>query len=509
MTSAVLFIVVLVFTVGLFSVELVLAVAAKRNEERQISFTDQTYLMSYERTPIESLLTTEENIAFARNYFKNPEAFEALLRSVKPSVVPYPLIRDLKTSANYDEETKNIVVFGDSFVWGEASLNRNELFWRQLERMLRAKGYNVRVYAVAAEGASAYEEIRWLESGVLEDLKPDMVLFGYVCNDALRPGNGFGAEPVELEIPPLRFVKKIWPNLYRRLYHYIDAKTIYSRKFGDAYRDSWISVLDGEVREYYQTNFADKLSAFSKAHDLPAAVVTLPNETNSPLYEELFQPLKEIYAGTGIGYYDSYPAFKAVCSGRKHRNNIYVNVANVHPGSAAHWFYADFICKFLLKDFSGLLGEPADHDLNSSKIAANEIMPGKVDVETVFESDTSSEYLLSYPDIQQAHHLFEAEIYPYCLTDPISKDYVKLSFENPVNISSVTVSAQETEDIDLYYTTFSTKLHYDNGRVFSWEPTKDNRLRWESSRDEGVASLCIHAGKPCKITITVQGRVAA
>lgn len=509
LSSKVLIIVLFVLCFILFSIELVLGLKAKKDDELQKSYQDQTILMSYERTPIESLFTTEENIEFARGYFTDEKRFEMFLHGVERSVLPYPFINNLETTADYNSDTKNIVVIGDSFVWGEASLNRNELFWRQLERMLRTKGYNVRVSAIAAEGASAYEEMRWLESGVMEDLKPDIVIFGYVCNDALKPGSGFGIVPVELEIPQLRLVKKICPNIYGKLYHYIDAKTVYSRKFGDAYADenSWVSVLDGELRMYYQIHFVEKLSDFSKKNDLPAIVVTLPNETNSPLYEELFKPMSEIFAGSGISFYDSYPSFKATCSRKKHRNNIYVNVRNVHPGSAAHLFFADFICDFLIKDFSDILGEPANNSLNSKRITVNEIMPGKVNFETVFESDTKSEYVVSYPNINEAHYLFGAEIKPYCLRYPISKDYIKLSFENPVNISNVTISGAEAEKTVLYYTVINPKLGYDDGNVYAWKSTGNDRLKWEAPGTDKIASLCIHLDTPSRITITISGRV--
>lgn len=94
------------------------------------------------------------------------------------------------------------MVIGDSFVWGQSSLNRNELFWRIAERDLRAQGYNVRICGVAMIGANSYDELRWLTgSTLLEDLRPDLIVIGYLYNDPddsiTEEGIYFGAKYVD------------------------------------------------------------------------------------------------------------------------------------------------------------------------------------------------------------------------------------------------------------------------------------------------------------------------
>ena len=468
---------------------------------------ENAVLMSYEKTPVPALLTTEENYVYAKQFFSNPDDYDKFLENEVPSALPYPYIDNLKTTADYDDKTVDILVLGDSFTWGEASLDRNELYWRQMERILRAKGYNVRVSAVAAEGATSREELNWLMSGAAEDLSADLVIFGYVFNDAMRPGNGFGSMPQRLVIPQLTWLEKLLPRFAQKVYAYVDAKTLYTKKYGDRYKDSYISVLDEDLTPYYKENFVEPLAEYSKANGLPAMVVTLPSETNSLLLEELYRPLEDIFADTGVGYYNSYYAFHKQYGGLKHKKNISVNAQNVHPGSAAHRFYAEYICELLLRDHADVLGEPVGEDLNSRVIAVNDRMPGNIGLQTVSESETGAEYTFDYPDVTVPRYLYEIEIAPYCLRNPIEEGYVKLSFENPVDLSEVRITGEDGQQISLWYTTVNEKLGYDDHTVTPWNATDADPTLWQSEKAEKVTSLCIHTDLPGRLTVTVSGKV--
>ena len=146
-------------------------------EEERAEDTSIRYMM-LKKTPPENLSALTFSETLVNDYFGIP------VPEKKPGdAVCYPLI-DLKTTEKYNDETVNIVVIGDSFVWGDGCTNRNELFWRLLERDLRAEGYNCRVYGVGIGAANAYEELSWLtQSSLTHDLKPDIVIFGFVHND--------------------------------------------------------------------------------------------------------------------------------------------------------------------------------------------------------------------------------------------------------------------------------------------------------------------------------------
>ena len=90
--------------------------------------------MNYMKSPAENRNTS----AMVSKYLK---MFNTLLPDELISNVPaadYPLI-EVYGKEQYPDQTFNIVVIGDSFVWGDGCTNRNELFWRQLEQMLQKK----------------------------------------------------------------------------------------------------------------------------------------------------------------------------------------------------------------------------------------------------------------------------------------------------------------------------------------------------------------------------------
>lgn len=116
----------------MIAVETVLFVLNKTSKAS--SDNDAINIMCYEKTPVESLLTVAETNSYRNEYVK-------MFAGYRPA--KFPLIGDLRSSASFDENTVRIVVIGDSFTYGQASINRNGLFWRQAEQILRAKGYNV------------------------------------------------------------------------------------------------------------------------------------------------------------------------------------------------------------------------------------------------------------------------------------------------------------------------------------------------------------------------------
>ncbi|MCR5042288.1 MAG: SGNH/GDSL hydrolase family protein [Clostridia bacterium] len=438
-------------------------------------------IMRLERTPPGYMLTTAD-MADSFGLGAYAYGYEA---------PDYPLLDYAATSAPYDEDTVNVAIIGDSFVFGEASLNCNELLWRQAETLLRAEGYNVRFIAVAMEGATAFDELGWLTGGVYEELSPDMVIFGYVENDALTGGIMAQEQTPEGKVPAfISAVGTLFPRLAGKLTDYVDARTIYNNKYGRLASDGdYISVLRGETRENYEENFVKPLDAFSKEHDLPVVVMTLPAQTNSPKLSELFRPLKEIFSDTSVHFYDLYPEYHRRMSGAKHKNSIHVNAENDHPGSASHLFYAEYIARFLKEDFPELLGGSAGIDLNSPLLAVNDHMPDAIGLEAVSVGESVSRYLFEYPDLSSPHDFVGIEILRYCLSDPMGKSCVKLLLENPAELEKVELDGSFS-NAELYYTRIAPKLGYDNYEIFPAAKITDGV--WEIPVGEQVASLCVH-----------------
>ena len=438
--------------------------------------------MRYEKTTPESLLTVAASKAACR---------EANFKTDGYQIAPYPLIADMPSTEETDQDTVEIVVFGDSFAWGDGSLNRNELYWRQAERLLRKKGYNCRVIAVAMGGATAYEELTWYRN-YLKDHQPDLVVFGYVHNDALIDGSVYG-NALEIDyagrLPFLKPVQALFPHIYQSLSAYFDAKTMYSAKYGDKWEGSDITVLKGELRKYYQTHFADELDILTRETQIPAIVMALPNQPRNLFYRELFRPLGEIYEGTSVRYYDLTDAYDRFYAW-KHKANLFVNPKNRHPGSAAHFFYGSFLADALEKDFGSVLGHKRGESLLSRKLCLNDCTPYQIGLEEVSCSETAAEYTFFYPEEGPHRYLF-FEIEPYCLTYPIGKGYIKLSFENPVPVSEIELSGIPGGQTEVYYTKVNERLGYDDNRPRHVDLTSGT-VCTAVLNDTGVTSLCIH-----------------
>src|SRR5579859_4234108 len=78
---------------------------------------------------------------------------------------------------------RRIMVISDSWVWGDGYANMNDIWWRQLARELRLRGYaDVEVVGVGRRGASTHDELDQLRK-VFPKYRPDLVIMGYVTND--------------------------------------------------------------------------------------------------------------------------------------------------------------------------------------------------------------------------------------------------------------------------------------------------------------------------------------
>lgn len=170
---------------------------------------------------------------------------------------------------------------------------------------------------------------------------------------------------------------------------------------------------------------------------------------------------------------------------------------NSHPGTAAHEFYADYIADLLEENYPKILGKkngPKQYD-----IKLNAWLPRSLMTEKVKESETLSEYVIRYPDAGADHSL---------LRMPIKKDYIKLCFHYPVDITSVTITGQKLESATLYVTDFNDELGFDETAMRNLGQRNANACRWEDKEPRRVTSLCVHAeiagGAGDRLTINIE-----
>ena len=192
----------------------------------------------------------------------------------------YPLV-DVYGKKQYPEDTFNIVVVGDSFVWGDGCTNRNELFWRLLEQKLEEKGYKCRVYGVGTAGATAYEELLWLTgSEMIEDLSPDIMILGFVENDpdAMTTIQSLHQKNLTEIRPFFKWLSKTLPGVYDSLAEKIRVDTLFTKKYGENLNGKDVSVLTGAIYDHYKNQFVEPLDTFAAKADFPVVYMTLPRE---------------------------------------------------------------------------------------------------------------------------------------------------------------------------------------------------------------------------------------
>ncbi|MBR5426811.1 MAG: SGNH/GDSL hydrolase family protein [Clostridia bacterium] len=476
---------------------------------------DVLFAMGMERASVHDLFSTR---LMQRLFSLDLESMRHLLGVTEQDLDyhDYPLIDNMPRDDIYDADTVEIVVIGDSFVWGYSCTDRNEVFWRLLENSLRRQGYNVRVDAVATPGANAYEELRWVsDSNLVKDLDPDMIIFGYLCNDPeIDEGDRFNlisgglksdvsVVDVSGSIPCYSLLKKVLPNITERLENYLTAKKLYNTEGEYLLTDTLSPVLKGENREYYVENFAKPLERFAAQTGVRTVVMNLPPYPDNILQKALYAPLHEIFAECEhVTFYDCLETFCKKFASAKHNDNYSINAADRHPGSATNYFYSTFAEEFLLRDYAPMLGGKAEEDKRPDALLINDWLPYGLTPTLVSQTGDTAEYTIEYPSKTRSdagdYRAYGVEIARYFLKLPLGEEYVRVSFAQPVDLKSVEISGS-ADDIELYYARVNTKLGYDDHKLQSFgarETLSPGAFTWTDGAEDLVTGLCIRADYP-------------
>lgn len=452
-------------------------------------------------TYIEQILNAEEDESALREAReKDPELFDklmSLMNDTGEDSRDYHLLSYIQNDADYDGDTFHIVVIGDSFVWGQSSINRNEIFWRILETSLRSQGYDVRVSAVAQPGANSYDELEWLtQSRLVDDLDPDLVIFGYLYNDP--DVNHHEYIPTQDEYvdvgaksAAVAAISKLLPHIGERLANYITARSMYTAEGTYIDLPSTPPILKGAVLEKFENDFMRPLNEFAEKTKIPVALMTLPQYQGKTLQKALYQPLYTLCEKyRNIRLYDSLNDFYGRFVSSKHAANYTINCADFHPGTATHYFYAQFAEAFIKKDFADLLGAPADADLNPKGVVINEPTPGRTLPTLTSEGPDGAVYTVRYPSLKKDYSILSFHYSRYYLTLPLEKDFIALSFATPTALDEISVESDRADGFELYYWEKNEKLGYDDHTVH--EAKKEDGV-WKFDPSDRVTTLMIHA----------------
>jgi lysophospholipase L1-like esterase len=342
-------------------------------------------------------------------------------------------------------EKRRILVLGDSFVWGDGYLNANEIWWRQLERELQRRGYGeVDVVAAGYPGASTQDQLDWLRGRkLLERVNPEVVILGYVTNDAdVKGADGkYLVKQIGRDVPlPAwskldRVLRPVAPNLGVQLKQLLTRK--WESKLTDAYNyNDWeLKIIEGPSLEAYRA-VVRELGDFLRTSRVPCIAVTLPNWPDRAYWDRRYQPIRPVFSQAGVRLHDLLGPFVREHPPGGEVLQWGVNPANGHPSPVATRFYAREVADILERDHAQALGQRGPTPRNSPP-RINDWMPPSANV----RQRGPDEWELSYPA--------QGELTPRL---PLGKPHVVLAFAQPVAIKNLRVSGTGLNEAELFLT---------------------------------------------------------
>ena len=302
----------------------------------------------------------------------------------------YPLA---KIQDNYEKQPdeKVILVLGDSFIWGDGSSNVNVLWWRMLQKRIRDEGFGkCRIVGVGQCYAGTQDQLYWLEhTTMLDDIKPDMIIIGYVTNDA----QDYADNHTYIKFSERIFTPSIWagtanrrwynnkllmgfymlfPNIERSIENTLNeryiavtewpVKTLKTTKDGrkieaDNYPyDEWqLKIIEGANLERYNKLAVEPLGNFIKNLSVPCVLMTTPSKASYDYFYARYKDVLPLFRNAGIPVYDCLDDLVM-----KHSSDIRYNVGispvNHHPSIPMNKYYADYAFDMIKKYYPDMLG---------------------------------------------------------------------------------------------------------------------------------------------------------
>jgi lysophospholipase L1-like esterase len=350
--------------------------------------------------------------------------------------MPLPAAKDGK---------RRILVIGDSFVWGDGYANANDIWWRQLQRELRRRGYgNVEVVAAGLNGASAQDQLHWLRDlGLLERVVPDLVVLGYVTNDPdTQDQQGrYRVKQIGRDVKRPRWrgldrtLGRVAPNLAAQFKQQLVRKWESRPRDAYPYAQWELKLLEPPNLDAYR-EVVMGLGEFMRQAQVPMFAVTLPNSPLKDHFEARHQPVVPVFAAAGLPFYDLLDDFLRAFPAKGEILQWGINPANGHPGRVSTRFYAVEVADILERDYLGRLGPKSGDQPVQPNI--NDWMPPAARVRRIGGGD----WELSYPEPGAA-----------ALTLPLGKPYVQLAFAEPVAIRSVSIAGAGLRESELHLAT--------------------------------------------------------
>ncbi len=413
----------------------------------------------------------------------------------------YPLIELRRKELGNEETKKKILVIGDSYIEGDGCNNLNQTWWRQLELELYSRGYyNIEVYGVGRRGASTYNEMNWLSKTTLvEDIKPDLIIIGYVINDP-EIDDEEGKEIIKhtesidyfKKDKILKIIKQMFPNITYKINNMINDKIDKIGEFNDETGYPyylWYDVITNEKwSKKYDEIAVQPLGKYLNSIEIPSFVVTTPDKINSK-FEKWYQILS-LFEKARIKVYNMYSEFKDIMEKNPDDDNTKINLVDGHPGTLYTKYYAKYVSDILEKDYPQILGKKGEEKIEYP-ICINDWVPYDLDLKEKEEKENYAIYTIKYPK--------------HALTMPINEEYIKISLQYPIAIQEINLKGKTLKKAKIYITTINEKLGYDDQTMNLIGGQIGNNETFQVKDKSRITSICIQAdvikGKDLEITI--------
>ncbi len=414
------------------------------------------------------------------------------------------------------ENKKRILVVGDSFIWGHAQDNLNNLWWRQLEYILKKNGYeNVEVIAAGMNGFSIVDETEKiiLNEEYMKKIEPDLVIIGFVSNDweindekdeYYKDGieefeDNDKEEYIEehLNNKIAMALKEKFKGIYEKAIELLMekeyAKEEFKEKYGYSFKQKEILYNTEEYIKRIEKRAIEPVSNMN----IPVLVVnfyydSLEGNSLPKFKDKVFELLKKY----GIENYDLENLYKKEFKNIEY-NELKVNIADYHPGARLMNFYAKKIYNYLIENHIQTLGEKInDGSTSISEFQINDYQPSNINLKKIKSDEYTLNFPLNYEKLLQNYDTKES--------------YVKLNLKYPVNIEKIELRADKCNiksvKVDVYDEEKGYETEYDI--ELDIESIKENKIAYSVKTDKKITSIKISADslkeQNCPIIIKVE-----
>jgi len=347
-----------------------------------------------------------------------------------------------------------ILVTGDSFVWGDGYPNINVIWWRQLERELRRRGYlGVEVLGAGACGASTGDQMDRMDA-YMETYQPDAVIWGFCHNDPdeglVAYHNNNESAIVESDSWMIRLKNliqnRVFPNIAWELRQKRYARVTSQTNDWFTYRDWTMGAYDPEGANWkaYEWRLGQLGKTMKSATEagIPSLLLVFggaPAEEIStrnvrPKLQAVLEPALD---AAGIPWVDSQPLITGRAGIETTTLPQYnVNPANGHTGLAGTSCWAKTAADYLEENFPDVLGNKTSPSDRKMQWIVDDWLP--IDM-TVFRHLGSSQIELRIDG--------RPDLIP---TVPFGKKHLRLHLTDSTALSEIRLQNVWLERADVY-----------------------------------------------------------